>query len=249
MVAAHSFTLRAVYYRSVLGLAALASIGLSLGGCAPKPKLGASAALAAERSPLRRADSTDWAYLPDDGLPTACLSSAAQAPDTSHLEFWPLRRIRLGFRVIDRPGAPLNLDSASGVNRIGDILYTANGLLADLPRSWLPVGAPPPQTPSRFRLVTASNPGTPHGYDVTFHRDADVPLHVHTGRARNIGDGTAFARYGARADSVLDVLLLPIDPAPRAPLDQPTGIVGVAIGSRYLKLAAPRTQLKCPDKK
>lgn len=133
----------------------------------------------------------------------------------------------------------MNLDTALGPERIGDILYTANGLLKDLPRSWLPTGAPPPKAASRFRLATAANPSTPHGYDITFHYDAEVPLHVHTGEALNIGDATAFRRYARRADSVLNVLLLPHDPTPDAPLDKPAGVVGVAIGSRYVKLAAP----------
>ena len=212
---------------------------LAAGSCTSRLSPNASFAERTAAVTLRPADSTDWAYLSSTGVHTACLSSSNQAPDTGHLDFWPIRRVQMGFRVIDRPGTRMNLDSSRGPNQIGDILYTANGLLKDLPRSWLPRDAPPPQTPSRLRLVTAPNPSTAHGYDITFHYDDEVPLHVHTGKAKNIGDGAALARYGRRTDSVLNAVLLPIDPAPPAPLDQPTGIVGVAIGSRYIKLVAP----------
>lgn len=187
--------------------------------------------------PPRRTVAADWERLPADSLPTACLSSANQAPDSAHLAFWPVRYIRLRFHVVDDARDPLNLDSVRGPDRIRSIVYTANEHLSDLRRPALPVADRPPRTQSRFRLAFAGDPGRPGDDGIDFHDDPDVPRHVHKGRGRNLGDGTAYRRYGSGADSTLDVFLLPYAVAPdrRARLN-PTATAGVAFGARYIKL-------------
>ena len=199
-------------------------------GCLPARE--AAVAPAGAPTPnLRPATPADWTRLPADGPGGGCLAPLRHAPDTAHLDFWPIHRVRLAYRVVDRESHRLNLDTATGPERLRAITSYANRHLEDLPRAVLPRRAPPPRTRARFRLALSGEEW------VSFHDDEEVPRHVHKGPRQNIGHGLAFQRYGARADSTLNVVLLPFELAAGKRASRP-GAVGVAIGSRYLKLVA-----------
>ena len=199
------------------------ALSLGLAACTPRTK-------------ARLAVAKDWEVLPPLGESHDCALPKYYAPDTAHLDFWPIKFIRLNHHVFDRADVNANFDSVAGPQQIQRIVDLSNEWFERAPRPRLPVDDPPPRVPNRMRFVTSPDTDAPGDDGVYFHYDDAVPWHVHRGRDRNIGDRTAFVRYGTRTDSVLNVLYLAHHPDSVASPHYKPDVSGVAVGGMMVKM-------------
>ena len=183
----------------------------------------------------RLAESGDWIILEDSGEKTNCLSSANFEIDSTHLDFWPIKYVRLGLHVIDRTSRPFSFDSINGPKQLRTLIRMSNEILESRQYLLLPKGNNYPPLTTRMRYVIA--PDADISKDgIYFHYDEEIPYHYHNGKFQNRGNSEAFNKYKYRNDSILNVFFISHDPDSVASKTYGTGNAGVAFGSRYLKM-------------
>lgn len=185
---------------------------------------------------VRLAAPADWVPSEREAPRHDCSNTEYYVPDTAHLGFWPEKVVRVNLHVVDRERDPVSADSAD-IGRLGDLVRSASDKLATRIPLTLPADDPPPALPRQMRYHLTWDPARgPNDHGIYFHADDEVPFHYHSGRRRNLGDDTAFRRYGYRADTILNVFLLSVDPDSARSKTYRASDGGVAIGGRYIKL-------------
>lgn len=175
--------------------------------------------------------------LEDTGERTACLSSANFEIDSTHLDFWPIKYVRLGLHVMDKTSRPFSMDSVTGPKTLRRLIALSNNTLKTKHRLKLPKDNSLPPTSARMRYVIAPDvDSTKEG--IYFHYDEEMPYHMHNGKNQNRGDSKIFNKYAYRNDSILNVFFISHHPDSVASKTYFTGDAGVAFGSRYMKIAA-----------
>ena len=193
-----------------------------------------AAALACNpRSAQRLVQASDWEVLPALEQGHRCAESSNYIPDSTHLDFWPIKYVRLVNHVVDRSKTPISFDSVAGPWQIQTIVNIANEWLERSPRPSLPVGARPPRAHNRLRFRTATN--YPNG-GTLFHYEEAPEWHVHTGKGHNRGSRDVYDRYGVDKDSVLNVFYLAHHPDSIASATYKKGVAGVALGGQWIKM-------------
>lgn len=203
-------------------------------------------AACSQRVSSRLVQPSDWVIAEDTGEKTNCLSSANFEVDSTHLDFWPIKYIRLGLHVIDKPSRPFSFDTISGPEHLRHLVKQANETLKRRQRLYLPEDNNYPPTTTRMRYVIAPDVDTTKE-GIYFHFDEDMPYHMHNGKHQNRGDGSIFNKYKYRNDSILNVFFISHHPDSVASKTYGTGTAGVAFGSRYMKMVSHWHTYKRPD--
>ncbi len=183
----------------------------------------------------RLAESTDWIILEDTGEQTNCNASANYEIDTTHLDFWPIKYVRLGLHVMDRTSRPFSFDTINGPDQLKTLIKMSNDILAKRQHLLLPKDNNYPALTTRMRYEISPDVD-PTKDGIYFHYDEEMPYHMHNGKFQNRGDGKIFNKYKYRNDSILNVFFIAHHPDSVASKTYGTGNAGVAFGSRYLKM-------------
>jgi len=130
-----------------------------------------------------------------------------------------------------------NFEERAGVKFAKGLIGNANHDLATNDTMFLPYGQNAPPPPPRYRYVLTPQPDVPGDDGIYFHYDDAMCFYIHKGKNRNLFDRRMFNKYGVQTDSVLNVFIMPHHPDSVASKTYQSGGVGVALGSKFLKMA------------
>jgi len=203
-------------------------------------------AACSQKTTLRPAQVADWIVEADTGEQTDCLSSANFEVDSTHLDFWPIKYVRLGLHVMDKKSHPFSFDTVTGPKHLRHLIKQTNETLKKRQRLKMPKDNNLPPTTTRMRYVIAPDVDTTKE-GIYFHYDEDMPYHLHNGKNQNRGNGSIFNKYKYRNDSILNVFFISHPPDSVASKTYGTGTAGVAFGSRYMKMVGLWHSFERPD--
>ena len=141
-----------------------------------------------------------------------CNASLSYAPDSSHLDHFPMRYIRVNVHYMN------HTDSTKNFNETEAISFTKKYLHAvehDLKRGIKPAIPPNnnlPALPKQYRYVLTPKPDDPNDTGVYCHYDDDLFFFINKGRNRNNSKRAVINKYAVQPDSVLNIFVMPHHP-------------------------------------
>ncbi len=151
-------------------------------------------------------------------------------PDTSNLDHYPVREIRINVHFMNTTDSASNYYGKEAREFVYGWLLSANKDLKENNQSWLPYGDPLPLIPTRLKLSLTTHPDYPEAGGVYSHFDNELFYYIHRGRNQNLYDTRVFEKYGLQRDSVLNIFVMPHHPDSIASPTYAANGVGVAVG-------------------
>lgn len=165
----------------------------------------------------------------------ACHDYLNYAPDTNHLEFTPVKYVRVNFHIMNSEDGTQHYDEAKGKSFALKVLEGANYMYNNNKKSFLPRNNDIPVLPVRIQYVLSPRPNDPYDDGIYFHYDDECYYMVKKGKNSTLYDKTVFERYGVQKDTVLNVFLLPHHPDSVYSPTYGAFKMGVALG-KFIKL-------------
>lgn len=165
-----------------------------------------------------------------------CFQNEHYVPDTNHLDWYPVRYIRINFHWVNNSDTSKNYKGQEARDFIKMLLHSANKDLQTNNKLWFPyrndINVIPPRL--QYRLT----PGTDEEGDdgIYFHNDDELCYYIHKGRTRNLFHRKIIQKYSVKKDSILNVFFMPHHPDSVASSSYLAGSVGVALG-KAVKMA------------
>lgn len=170
-----------------------------------------------------------------------CQDYQAYVPDTSRLDHFPIKYIRINFHWMNALDSASNFYGEVAERFVEGLLVSANKDLKENFKMWLPPRNNTPVLPTRYQYVLAAQSGIPGDKGIYFHFDDETCYYVHKGKNRNISDRRVIERYGVGADSILNIFIMPHHPDSVASPTYLANGVGVSLGS-FIKMSGPFEQ-------
>ncbi len=160
-------------------------------------------------------------------------------PDTNHLEFTPIRTIRVNFHFMDNLAGDRNKSEEEGRKFVSQLIVQAQRNLDQNNKMWLPANNDLPVLPIRLKYQVVGRPGDPDDDGIYFHRDDELFYYIHKGKDRNLMDRRVIDKYGVQLDTVLNIFIMPTNPdSLRPPMNDRGGGVGVFLANA-IKIGGP----------
>lgn len=141
-----------------------------------------------------------------------CNAPLSYAPDTSHLDHFPMRYIRVNVHYMNHTDSTKNFNEAEALSFTKKYLHAVEH---DLKRGIKPAIPPNnnlPVLPKQYRYVLTPNPDDPTDTGVYCHYDDDLFFFVNKGRNRNNSKRAVINKYAVQPDSVLNIFVMPHHP-------------------------------------
>lgn len=167
-----------------------------------------------------------------------CFQPINYAPDTSVLEHFPMKYVKVNFHFMNSKAGIHNYQGKEAIQFAKGLLNTANKDLATNYKMFLPEGNDTPVLPTQYRYKLVNKPDKPEEKAIYFHYDDEHCFYIHKGKNRNLMDRSVLNKYGVQKDTVLNIFVLPHHPDSVKSKTYNTAGVGVALGT-YFKLAGP----------
>ena len=125
-------------------------------------------------------------------------------PDTSHLDWMPIRHLRINFHVMNSADSSKVVSEEIGRRGVLELLVAANADLDTNIRNWRsPEGTP--TLPRRYRYQLTSQ--GPNDDGIYFHYDDNLYYYVVSGKNQNNYNRKAIDKYGIGLDSIINVFI------------------------------------------
>jgi len=165
-----------------------------------------------------------------------CYKYLNYAPDTGHLEFTPMKYIRVNMHFMNSSDSLRNLSEKAGIAYAKQMLQATNHALNNNVKSLLPKGNDLDVLPTRYEYILTPRPNDPDDDGIYFHYDDECYYYVKKGKNRNIYEREAFKKYGVQKDTVLNIFFMPHHPdSVASETYTPTG-TAVALG-KFIKMS------------
>ncbi len=161
----------------------------------------------------------------------ACRNYLAYAPDTNHLEFTPMKYIRVNVHWLYPSDSTNNIPVDQTLEYTKGLLHAANYNLNKNRKMFLPIGNKTPNLPIRYRYVLTGNGADPNDNGIYHHFDDELCFYVDRGKNANNYDRDVIKKYGIGLDSVLNFFFLPHHPDSVKSKTYPTYTTGIALGT------------------
>lgn len=140
-----------------------------------------------------------------------CKDKMNYIPDPEHLEFTPIKTVRVNFHIMrDSNGEGNFPNEAQGRVYVKKILASTNQKLNANAKMFLPKGNTTPVLPQRYEFELTPRPGDPNDDGIYFHDDDDLFYLTNSGRKANIYTQDVYKKYRVQKDSVLNIFLMGI---------------------------------------
>ena len=160
-----------------------------------------------------------------------CAQSSSYIPDTTYLNHYPIKDIRINFHWVNTSDSSKNYYGKEAIKFTKGLIKASNYDLAKNNQMWLPHGNETPVVPLRFRYVLTGRPDDPDDDGIYFHFDDDIPFYVSKGRNNTLFDRTAEKKYAVQKDTVLNIFVIPHHPDSIISKSYNAVGTGVALGS------------------
>jgi hypothetical protein len=160
-----------------------------------------------------------------------CKDWASYTPDTAHLQYTPIKEVKINFHLIRR---------ADGVGALADnefreyvrgwIDVSATKLANNQPMR-LPLGNQTPVLPPQFRLRLTPSPEYPTQEGMYIHTNDTLCNYVKKGKHNNTYDKRPFQRYAIGKDTIMNVLIFQHHPDSVKSKTYGNTITGIAHGN------------------
>ena len=114
-----------------------------------------------------------------------CRDPQSYIPDTSQLDQFPIRQIRVNFHFVNAQDSSKNYNGTAAVKFAKVALQTANQKVAVNNKPWLSVPVDLPGLPKRYQYVLTPRSSDPSDKGVYCHYDDQLYYFVNKGRNRN----------------------------------------------------------------
>ena len=141
-----------------------------------------------------------------------CNAPLSYAPDTSHLDHFPMRYIRVNVHYMNHSDSTKNFNEAEAVSFTKKYLNAATHDLKRLSKIAIPPNNNLPALPKQYRYVLTPLPDDPNDTGVYCHYDDDLFFFVNKGKNRNNSKRAVIDKYAVQADSVLNIFVMPHHP-------------------------------------
>jgi len=141
-----------------------------------------------------------------------CNAPLSYAPDTSHLDHFPMRYIRVNMHYMNHTDSTKNFNEAEALSFTKRYLKSATNDLKKLTKPAIPPNNNLPALPKQYRYVLTPLPDDPNDTGVYCHYDDDLFFFVNKGRNRNNSKRAVIDKYAVQADSVLNIFVMPHHP-------------------------------------
>jgi len=143
---------------------------------------------------------------------TPCSDPLSYAPDTLHLDHFPMKYVRVNVHFMNSSDSSRNFNYPEGVKKAHDLINAANHDIETNDKLFLPPGNDIPALPPQYRLKITPRPGNPDDNGVYFHYDDELYFYVIKGRNENRSKRKVIDTYGVQLDTVLNIFILPHHP-------------------------------------
>jgi hypothetical protein len=167
---------------------------------------------------------------------SACHDYLNYAPDTNHLEFTPVKYVRVNFHFMNSTDSSQNYTGQKAIDFANTILQGANYMFNNNKKSYLPRNNDIPVLPVRIQYILTPRENEPDDDGIYFHYDDECYFMVKKGKNSTLTHKTAFERYGVMKDTVLNVFLLPHHPDSVKSPTYGAFLMGIAMGD-FVKVA------------
>lgn len=165
-----------------------------------------------------------------------CFDYTNYIPDTSHLNHFPVKYIRVNFHWMQPLDAVVDFPEEKVVEFSHGLLKACNYAMANNKAMWLPHRNQIPTLPIRIQYVFSPDPDKPDDDGIYFHYDDELYYYVAKGKNRNLYEREVINKYGIGTDSVLNFFMMPHHPDSVASKTYLAVGTGVALGNA-VKLA------------
>lgn len=169
--------------------------------------------------------------------------------DTTHLDHFPDRLIRVNFHWMNSEDGSQNIPENEALAYTKQVLHAMNYAMKNNKKMWIPHGNNTPVHPTKIQYVLTGRPDVAGDEGVYYHYDDSLYYYVHIrNKDANLFDRTVVRKYGVQLDTVLNFFMMPHHPDSVKSKTYSAGYVGVALG-RSVKVAAQwrEDKLKNPE--
>lgn len=178
-----------------------------------------------------------------------CFKQANYEVDTTHLDHYPMRYLRVNIHWMNSEDSTQNIPEAEAKAYTKDILHAMNYALENNKKMWIPYRNETPIHPLNIQYVLTGREDDPEDDGIYYHYDDELYYYVHYRKKdSNLYTRDVFERHGVQLDTVLNIFLMPHQPDSIASKTYRAGRVGVALGNA-VKVAAPWLQDFNKDRK
>ncbi|MCB0641301.1 MAG: hypothetical protein KDC44_06660 [Phaeodactylibacter sp.] len=161
---------------------------------------------------------------------TCCKEYESYSPDPMHLEYTPMKYVRVNMHFMNSLSGLHNYDEEAGKVFAEGFLRSANKDVANNKQLLLPKGNDIPVLPTQYTYVLTPHPDDPNDDGIYFHYDDDLYYYVVKGKNRNNFTKEVIQKYGVQLDTVLNIFIMPHHPdSVASPTYSPSGC-GIALG-------------------
>ncbi len=160
-----------------------------------------------------------------------CRDALNYAPDTNHLDFTPMRYVRVNIHWLYNADSTGNVDRNKTVEFSKGMIHAANYNLGKNRKMFLPIGNNTPNLPIPIRYVLTPRGDDPDDDGIYYHYDDELCYYVDRGKNANNYNRDVIKKYGVGLDTVLNLFFLPHHPDSVLSKTYPTYKTGIALGT------------------
>lgn len=160
-----------------------------------------------------------------------CRNPSEYIPDTNHLDFTPMRYVRVNVHWLYNADSTNNMDRSKTLEYTKGMLHAANYNLGKNRKMFLPIGNQTPNLPIPIRYVLTPKGDDPDDTGIYYHYDDKLCYYVDRGKNANNYNRDVIKKYGIGLDSVLNLFFLPHHPDSVLSKTYPTYVTGIALGT------------------
>lgn len=161
----------------------------------------------------------------------ACRNYLNYAPDTTHLEFMPMKYVRVNVHWVYTEDSTYNIPRGKTLEYTKGLIHAANYNLNKNRKMFLPIGNETPNLPVRYRYVLTGKGDDPNDKGIYYHYDNELCFYVDRGQNANNYNRDVIKKYGVSLDTVLNLFFLPHHPDSVLSKTYPTFTTGIALGT------------------
>lgn len=166
----------------------------------------------------------------------SCRDALSYFPDTSKLNHFPVRLIRVNFHFMNRSDSTKNFNEKEAYQFAKELLRSSNEILRRPIKPWLPYKGGLPGLPKKYQYVLTPYSGIPGDNGVYCHYDDELFFFINKGKFRNNSSRAVIEKYAVQKDHVLNVFIMPHHPDSVRSKTYKVHGTGIALGNN-IKLA------------
>ncbi len=142
-------------------------------------------------------------------LRSVCRDKMNYIPDPNHLEFTPLKIIRVNIHIMRNSKGGSNFpNEEQGRIFVKKVLESTNQKLEQNAKMFLPLNNDTPKLPQCYKFELSPRPNDPNDDGIYFHDDDELFYMTNYGKNTNIYKQGVYKKYGIQKDTVMNIFMM-----------------------------------------